>query len=70
LGRLVEKASKGEPVFILRGQQRFLLQEIPPIDPIPMRPPGYFAKCYTNAEIAEENALAKKSIIKAPKDLE
>jgi hypothetical protein len=70
LGRLVEKAGKGEPVFIVRGHRRFILQEAPPIDPIPMRPPGYFANCYTKAELAEDNRLAKASVIRAPKDLE
>lgn len=70
LGRLIEKASKGERVFIIRGQRRFLLQEIPPIDPIPVRPPGYFSHCYTMEEIKEDNALAKKSVIKPPQDLE
>jgi hypothetical protein len=38
LGRLVEKAGRGEPVYIVTGQRRFLLQEIPEIEPIPMRP--------------------------------
>ena len=70
LGRLIDKASKGEVVYILRGQQRFVLQEIPPIDPIPIRPAGYFANCYTKAEVEEENRLAKRSVIKRPRDLE
>ena len=70
LGRLVAKAEKGETVFIVRGHKRFVLQEARPIDPIPMRPPGYFANCYNKAEIAEENQLAKASIVRAPTDLE
>lgn len=70
LGRLMEKASKGEVVYIMRGQHRFILQEVPPIDPIPMRPAGYFANAYTAAEIQDENRLAKASVIRAPKDLE
>jgi hypothetical protein len=70
LGRLIDKASKGETVYIVRGEHRFLLRAIPPIDPIPMRPPGYFAACYSKAEIQEENRLAKASVIHAPKDLE
>src|SRR5438874_13820615 len=70
LGRLVEKASHGETVYILRGQQRFLLQEVPAIDPIPMRPPGYFAQCYTPAQGREDHRLAKASVIRVPKDLE
>ena len=70
LGRLMEKASKGETVYILRGQHRFILQEVPPIDPIPIRPAGYFAHCYDKAEIEEENRLAKASVRRAPMDLE
>jgi len=70
LGRLIEKAAKGETVYILRGQQRFILQEVAPIDPIPFRPPGYFANRDSKAEIQEENRLAKASIIRAPADLE
>lgn len=70
LGRLVEKAGKGEPVFIVQGQRRFILQEVPPIDPIPMRPPGYFADCYTPEDIKEMNELAKSSVVRPPKDLE
>jgi hypothetical protein len=65
----MEKVRNGETVYI-RGQQRFILQEVPPIDPIPIRPPGYFANSYSNAEIGEENRLAKASVIRAPKDLE
>jgi hypothetical protein len=70
LGRLMEKASKGETVYIVRGEHRFLLQEIPPIDPIPVRPAGYFANCYSKEEIQEQNRLAKVSVIRAPADLE
>ena len=66
----MEKASKGETVYIVRGQRRFILREVPPIDPIPIRPLGYFANCYTDAEIQEENHLAKSSVIRPPKDLE
>jgi hypothetical protein len=70
LGRLIERAGKGKAVYIVRGQRRFLLQEVLPIDPIPFRPPGYFANCYTKAEIQEVNELAKASVVRAPKDLE
>ena len=70
LGRLVAKAGKGETVFIVQGQRRFLLQEAIPIEPIPMRPPGYFAEAYTQEDVRELNRLAKSSVIRAPKDLE
>jgi hypothetical protein len=70
LGRLVEKAGRGETVYIATGRRRFALQEVPEIEPIPMRPAGYFADAYSRAEIQEDNRLAKASVIRAPKDLE
>ena len=70
LGRLLERASKGHEIYIVRGEHRFLLQEVPPIDPIPIRPPGYFAHCYSKEEIHEQNLWAKASVIRAPSDLE
>jgi len=70
LGRLVAKASRGETVYIITGRRRFVLQEIPEIEPIPMRPAGYFANAYSHADIQEANRLAKASVIRAPKDLE
>jgi hypothetical protein len=70
LGRLMEKADRGETVYIVKGHRRFVLQPAPEIDPIPMRPAGYFANAYSQAEIQEDNRLAKASVIRAPKDLE
>lgn len=70
LGRLVEKAARGETVYIAKGRRRFVLQEVPEIDPIPLRAPGYFADCYSAEEIEAENRLAKTSVIRRPKDLE
>jgi hypothetical protein len=69
LGRLMGKAGRGETVYIVRGEKRFILQEIPPIDPIPIRPAGYFASCYSKEEICEQNFLAKASVGRIPKDL-
>jgi hypothetical protein len=57
-------------VYIVRDERRFILQEVPPIDPIPIRPAGYFASCYSKQEIHELNRLAKTSLVTAPKDLE
>ncbi len=70
LGRLVEKAGHGETVYIIKGHRRFILQEVPEIEPIPMRTAGFFANAYNKAEIQEDNRLAKASVIRAPKDLE
>ena len=70
LGRLLEKAGRGETVQIVKGHRRFALQPVPEIEPIPMRPAGYFAGTDSKAEIQEANRLAKASVIRAPKDLE
>ena len=70
LGRLMEKAGRGETIYIVKGHRRFVLQPVPEIEPIPMRPAGYFASAHSRAEIQEENRLAKASVIRAPKDLE
>lgn len=70
LGRLVKKAGRGETVYIVAGRQRFLLQEVPEIEPIPIRPPNYFANLDSKAEIEEQNRLAKSSVVKPPGDIE
>ena len=70
LGRLLSSASAGKVVYILRRQQRFALQEVRPIDPIPMRPPGYFSGSYSKGDAQRENRLAKDSVVRAPRDLE
>jgi len=70
LGRLVKKASRGELVYIVTKHRRFILQEVPEIQPIPMHPAGYFANTYTQGEIREDNRLAKASVIRPPGDLE
>jgi hypothetical protein len=70
LGRLVKKAGRGETVYITAGGQRFILQEVPEIEPIPIRPPNYFANVDSKAEIQEQNRLAKASVVKSPKDIE
>jgi hypothetical protein len=70
LGRLMEKVGHGETVYIVKGHRRFVLQEVPEIEPIPVRPPNYFANAYSRAEIQADNRLAKSSVIRAPKDLE
>jgi hypothetical protein len=49
---------------------RFVLQEVRPIDPIPVRQAGYFATCYSKEEIQEQNTLDTVSVLRAPADLE
>lgn len=70
LGRLIEKAARGETVYIVRGAHRFVLQPLPEIEPIPARPAGYFANCYDREEIELENRLGRASVVGKPADLE
>ena len=62
--------TENRSVHISRGQDRFILQEVLPIDPIPIHPPGYFAHCYSKEDIQEENHFAKTSVSRPPKELE
>jgi len=43
LGRLVDDALKSKPVFIRRGSRMVQLVPAAMPEPIPVRPPGYFA---------------------------
>jgi hypothetical protein len=61
LGRLADKASKGEPVYILRGSQRFILQAVPDIEPIPLRPNGYFE--FDAEDRSLDQRFAKVSVV-------
>lgn len=61
LGRLVGKADKGEPVYIVRGHKRFVLQVVPEIEPIPMRPVGYFQFDREDIELGRRFAKASVS---------
>ena len=74
--KVFQLAAEGETVVIQREEQRVALHGLQNAegrtlaDPIPIRPPGYFAQCYTKAEIQEDNRLAKASVVRAPTDLE
>jgi len=68
LGRLLDKAKRGEEVVIYRGAERFVLQEIRPIELIPMRPPGYFD--LDEEDLAFESKFAKKSVRPKKEDFE
>ena len=63
LGRLADKARKGEAVYILRGSERFILQAVPEIEPIPMRPAGYFE--FDAEDRSLDKRFAKASVIPA-----
>ena len=59
LGRLLDKVlDKGEPILIRRGTRFVQLSEYVVPEPIPMRPPGFFAAQETPAEYARADRLA------------
>ena len=68
LGRLLDKAKRGEEVIILRGSERFALVEIRPIEPIPVRPPGYFH--FDEEDLALDKMFSKANVPPNPKDFE
>ena len=63
LGRLADKARNGEAVYILRGSERFILQAVPDIEPIPVRPAGYFE--FDAEDRSLDKRFAKASVIPA-----
>ncbi len=68
LGRLLDKAKRGEEVVIYRGSERFSLHEIRAIEPIPVRPPGYFE--LDREDIEFERKFAGKSVRPKKEDFE
>lgn len=64
LGRLTKRASRGESVYIMDGRHRFLLQPVPEIEPIPIRPVGYFQ--LDEEDLALDKRLASANIIPNP----
>ncbi len=61
LGRVADESSKGHPVLILRKSRILILQKNQRMDPIPMRPEGYFLDCTTKKEAITSHRLASKS---------
>jgi hypothetical protein len=68
--QVMEKTNPGETGQFLRGRRRFVSQAVPEIEPIPLRPPEFFAHAASPADIRDGNRLAKASVIRTPKDLE
>ena len=58
LGRLLDRVlRRGEPVIIRRGSRFVQIIEYLVPEPIPQRPPGYFAAVETPAELERVNRL-------------
>jgi hypothetical protein len=64
----LDKAKRGEEVVILRGSERFALSEIRPIEPIPMRPHGYFR--YDEEDYALDKKFSRANVPPHKKDFE
>jgi hypothetical protein len=60
-GRVADQALRGETVIIVRKSRLLQLQEYKPIEPVPMRPPGYFKKVYSKVEIRKMNRMEAES---------
>lgn len=62
LGKLMDRVlKKGEPLIIRRGNRFLQLSEYVVPEPIPERPPGYFASPETAADYERANQLAELS---------
>ena len=60
LGHIADEALHGEPVLIVRKSRLLELREYKLPEPIPTRPEGFFADCYSPQEATESNALASR----------
>lgn len=60
LDRLFEEVLAGEVVLLTKGAKQVVLRRPEP-EPVPIRPPGYFADCYSAEDAAESNRLASAS---------
>jgi hypothetical protein len=61
LGRLLEQTECGGTVYILKGRKRFLLQLVPEVQPIPIRPPGYFE--FDEEDVRLDAKFAKANVM-------
>jgi hypothetical protein len=67
LGEIADRAIEGEHIVIVRKSKLLTLKPLEMPEPIPMRPPGYFADCYDKEAADESNRLAARSIRKIVK---
>ena len=67
LGEIADRAIEGEHILIVRKSKLLMLKPVELPEPVPMRPPGYFADCYDREAIRESNRLASHSARKIVK---
>jgi hypothetical protein len=65
LGRLLDKASCGQTVYLRRKERLFRIERVDEVEPIPHRPFGYFTPEKEDPMIALANS-AQSSFIPAP----
>ena len=58
LGRLAEKSADGITIYIQARGRRYVLQPVPEIEPIPIRPFGYFTYDEEDYELERRFAAA------------
>lgn len=58
LDRLFEEVLAGEEVVLTKGAKQVVLRRPEP-ESVPIRPPGYFADCYSAEDAAEFNRLGR-----------
>jgi hypothetical protein len=64
LGRLADKSASGVTIYIKARGRRYLLQPVPEIEPIPIRPIGYFT--YDEEDFELERKFAKVNVPARP----
>ena len=67
LGEIADRALEGEQIVIVRKSKLLVLKQLEIPEPVPMRPPNYFADCEDKASVEESNKLAARSVRKAVK---
>jgi prevent-host-death family protein len=67
LGEIADRAIEGDHIIIVRKSRLLVLKPLEVPEPVPMRPPGYFADCYEKETIKESNRLAARSVRKIVK---
>lgn len=67
LGEIADRALAGEQIVIVRKSKLLVLTQLEIPEPIPMRPPNYFADCYDAAAVKESNKFAARSARKIVK---
>jgi len=61
LGEIADRVIEGEHVVIIRKSQLLTIKTLDIMEPVPIRPQGYFDDCYDKSGVKESNKLAARS---------